>query len=331
MDETYRAIARVIKNSRSFLVASHIDPDGDAVGCELAIASVLKRLGKTAKVISDEPIPDTFVFLKGSDDVVAGGNPVPGPADVGLVVDSASLDRLGWPEKVIRACPVVINIDHHESNTYFGDHNLVETGAGACGEVLHRLIRYMEIEPTKDEAEALYVAILSDSGCFRFPTTTGGTLRVAADLLDAGVTAYHAASEIFWKKSAAGLRLLSNALSTIEVSNGGSIAMMEITREMYEETGATPRDTEGFANYPRSIQDVVVGVLIREIEQGRFRVSLRSREGYAISDVARSFGGGGHPTAAGFRISGDRAEVKAKIRDAIGAALLGSGSTSASP
>jgi phosphoesterase RecJ-like protein len=149
-------------------------------------------------------------------------------------------------------------------------------------------------------------------------------------LLDTGVKAYHAASEIFWKRSPAGLKLLSDALSTVEVTNGGVVATMEITRRMYEEAGATPRDSEGFANYPRSIRDVLVGVLIREIGDGAFRVSLRSREGYSISDVARSFGGGGHPTAAGFRIRGELDDVKARIRDALGASLLNPDSSSAS-
>jgi phosphoesterase RecJ-like protein len=327
MEKTYQAIADAVARAESFLIASHIDPDGDAIGCELAILSILRRLGKSAQVISDEPIPDTFTFLAGSGDVIVGEAPA---ADAAMVVDAASLDRLGRAEGPVRACPLIINIDHHASNSYFGNHNLVETGAGACGEVIHRLIRVLGLEPTRDEAEALYVAIVSDTGCFRFPTTTGETLRTAADLLDSGVKAYHAASEIFWKRSPAGLRLLSNALSTIEVSNGGNVATMDITQRMYEEAGATPRDTEGFANYPRSIRDVLVGVLIREIGDDLFRVSLRSREGYPISDVAASFGGGGHPTAAGFRIRGERGQVKARIRDAIQAALLDPGSTSAS-
>jgi phosphoesterase RecJ-like protein len=327
MEKTYQAIAELIGKHESFLVASHIDPDGDAIGCQLAMLSVLRRLGKSAKVVSEDPIPDTFTFLEGSGDVITGEVP---PAEVAVIVDAASLDRLGRVEGPARGCPVIINIDHHASNTFFGHENLVETGAGACGEVIHRLIRLMGMDPTRGEAEALYVAILSDTGCFRFPTTTGDTLRSAADLLDAGVKAYHAASEIFWKRSPAGLRLLSDALATIEVTNGGSIATMEITRRMYGDTGATPRDTEGFANYPRSIRDVLVGVLIREIEDGLYRVSLRAREGHRVSDVARSFGGGGHPTAAGFRIRGDREEVKARIRDALGTALLNPDSSSAS-
>ena len=116
--------------------------------------------------------------------------------------------------------------------------------------------------------------------------------------------------------------LLGSALSTIEVTNGGTIASMEVTQKMYEETGAGPRDTEGFANYPRSIHNVLVGILIREIEDGVFRVSLRAREGYAIDEVAKSFGGGGHPTAAGLRIRGDLGSVKAKLRSAIHSEVL---------
>jgi len=327
MEKIYQEIAEVIDGAESFLIASHIDPDGDAIGCQLAMLSILKRLGKKAQVVSQEPLPDTFTFLEGSADVITGGA---NAAEVAMVVDAASLDRLGSVEAPARACRVIVNIDHHASNTYFGHHNLVETGAGACGEVIYRLIRVMGLDPTRDEAEALYVAILSDTGCFRFPTTTGDTLRTCADLLDAGVKAYHAASEIFWKRSQAGLRLLSDALSTIEVSNGGSVATMEITQRMYDQTGASPRDTEGFANYPRSVRDVLVGVLIREIGDDLYRVSLRSREGNPISDVAASFGGGGHPTAAGFRIRGDRSQVKARIREAIQAALPKADSPSAS-
>ena len=327
MEKTYQAIAEVITRAESFLIASHIDPDGDAIGCQLAMLSVLRRLGKVVQVISEEPIPDTFAFLAGSGDVITGDSDA---AEVAMIVDAASLDRLGRVEGPARACPVIVNIDHHASNTYFGHHNLVETGAGACGEVIYRLIRAMGLEPTRDEAESLYVAILSDTGCFRFPTTTGDTLRTCADLLDAGVKAYHAASEIFWKRSQAGIRLLGDALSTIEVTNGGSVATMEITQRMCEDSGATYRDTEGFANYPRSIRDVLVGVLIREIGDNLFRVSLRSREGHPISDVAASFGGGGHPTAAGFRIRGDRSEVKARIRDALQEALLEPDSNAAS-
>jgi phosphoesterase RecJ-like protein len=330
MDDAYRDIVDLLATSRSFLIASHIDPDGDAIGCEMAMFSVLKRLGKSVKVVSDAPVPETFVFLKGADEVIPGGGPGLKPAEVGVVLDAGALDRLGSAEKIIRACGTVVNIDHHKSNTYFGRYNLVETGVGACGETLYRLIRKMGLEPTRDEAEALYVAILSDTGCFRFPTTTAETLRIGASLLEAGVEAYHAASEVFWKKSPAGLKLLSRALSTIEVTNGGSIATMEITNRMYDESGATPQDADGFATYPRSIRNVVVGVLIREVENGCFRVSLRSREGYAVSEVARSFGGGGHPTAAGFRICGDREEIKTRIRGALDGALLKSDSTPAS-
>jgi phosphoesterase RecJ-like protein len=319
MEETYRAIADLIRNSHSFLITSHIDPDGDAVGSALAIFSVLKRLDKSVKVVFEEPVPLTFDFLKGSDQVVTSSTD---GCEVAIVVDAAGLDRVGWVGDVVLKCPVIVNIDHHESNDDFGHLNLVATGAGACGEIVFSLFENLGVKLTLDEAEALYVAILSDTGCFRFPTTSSDTLRIAAQLLDIGVRPYHAASEIFWKRSPSALKLLSSALSTMEVTDGGAIALMEITKEMYDETGATPKDIEGFANYPRSIRDVRVGVFLREIGDGLFRVSLRSREGYRVDGVAKSFGGGGHPTAAGFRIKGDLESIKTRLRNEIHTRVL---------
>lgn len=314
MDETSKAIGDLLLHAESFLITSHIDPDGDAIGCQLAIYSVLKRLGKRVKVVSEDSVPAAFAFIEGSGEILT--EPVE-PCEVAVVVDSGSLDRVGSAKDIVLKCSTVVNIDHHGSNDYFGHHNLVITDAGACGEILYELLTGLGITLTTGEAEALYVAILSDTGCFRFPTTKSGTLRAAASLLDIGVKPYHVASEIFWKRSPAALKLLSSALATIEITHNGSIASMEVTQRMYEATGGNSRDTEGFTNYPRSIRGVKVGILLREIGNGRFRVSLRSRSEHAIDGVAKSFGGGGHPTAAGFRIEGDLQEIKSDLRDHI--------------
>jgi phosphoesterase RecJ-like protein len=325
MEKTYKAIADLIGRSDSFLITMHIDPDGDAVGCALSIYSVLERLGKTVKVIAEDPVPANFDFLEGSDEVITAPTDA---AEVAIVVDSGSLSRIGWPRDVVLKCPVIVNIDHHGSNDNFGHHNLVVRTAGACGELVYKLLRVLDVDLTAGEAEALYVAILSDTGCFRFPTTTAETMRIAAHLLDRGVKPYHAASEIFWKRSPAALMLLSSALSSIEVTNGGAIASMDVTRKMFTETGAGPRDTEGFANYPRSIRDVRVGILFREIGDKRYRVSLRAREGHAIDAIAKHFGGGGHPTAAGFRIEGDLETIKTDLRNQIHTKVLSPDDTS---
>lgn len=319
MKSTIRKISDVIRDSDSFIITSHIDPDGDSIGSALAIYSVLKRLGKSVKVVCEDTVPAAFAFLDGSGEVVTSRAE---PAEVAIVVDAASLDRVGWVEEVVRECRVIVNIDHHGSNDGFGHHNLIVKAAGACGEIVYYLLKEMQSELTAAEAEALYVAILSDTGCFRFPNTTSDTHRIAARLVDLGARPYHTASEIFWKRSPAAVMLLGGALSTIEVTNGGMIASMEVTRRMIEETGADQRDTEGFTNYPRSIRDVQIGILIREIEPGLFRVSLRAREGYAVDEIAKVFGGGGHPTAAGFRIRGDLPGIKERIRSEIHSRVL---------
>ena len=324
MTATHKATIDLVRNSGSFLVTTHTEPDGDAVGCILAFASVLRRLGKNVDIICADPVPPSYRFLEGASDVVAEQGAAAGRTwDVALVLDAAALDRTGWVAGIAARCGNIINVDHHRSNVFFGTQNVVEAGAGACGELVYGLLIELGEPLLRAEAEALYVAILSDTGCFRFPTTSSRTLKIAGHLLDLGVKPYHAASQVYWQKSLPSLKILGDALCTIELSHDGKIAIMEITQDMYREAGATGVDTEGFANYPRSIEGVAVGVLLRETERGLFRVSLRAAEGYDVDAIARVFGGGGHVTAAGFRITGDLETVKARIRREIAARLDG--------
>lgn len=310
----YKNTVDIIKTSRSFLVTSHIDPDGDAVGCELAMVSVLRRLGKSVVGVLEDPVPPSYVFLEGAAGISSSPTGLGGGQwDVAVVVDSATLERTGWVADAARKCREIVNIDHHRSNTGFGTENVVETDAGACGEIVYRVLEELGAGLVATEAEALYVAILSDTGCFRFPSTTGSTMRIAAHLLDLGVKPYHAASEVYWKKSLPSLRILGDALRSMEVTDDGMIATMGLTRAMYRDSGASDLDTEGFANYPRSISGVAVGALLRETDEGHFRVSLRAAEGYDVDAIAKVFGGGGHMAAAGFRIDGDLESVRAKV------------------
>jgi phosphoesterase RecJ-like protein len=322
MAAAYKKTVDIVRTSQSFLVTSHIDPDGDAVGCELAILSVLSRLGKNATGLLEDPVPPSYVFLEGAAGIVTSSAAVgQGPWDAAIVVDSATLERTGWVADAVKTCGAIINIDHHGSNTYFGTENVVETEVGACGEIVYRVIGELGAGLETAEAEALYVAILSDTGCFRFPSTTGSTLKIAAHLLDLGVKPYHAASEVYWRKSLPSLKILGEALRSMEVTDDGMIATMEVTRAMYRDSGATGVDAEGFANYPRSINGVAVGALLRETDEGHFRVSLRAAEGYDVDAIAKVFGGGGHTAAAGFRIDGDLESIKARVRGEISSRL----------
>jgi phosphoesterase RecJ-like protein len=314
MTQALQKIVDLIRASQDFLVASHIDPDGDAVGCELSMYSVLKRMGKSVKVIAEDRVPPSFRFLERAGEVTT--TPV-APAEVAIVVDSGDLERTGWAADVIRRSGTVVNIDHHRSNTQYGHINLVDKDAGACGEIVYKLLQELGEGLERGEAEALYVAIMSDTGCFRFPSTTAGTLSIGAHLLSLGVRPYHVATEIYWKKPMSALKIMGRALSSIEVAGGGKVATMEVTRRMYDETGAADVDTEGLANFPRSIEGVAVGALLRETDPGHFRISLRAAEGYDVDVVARVFGGGGHAAAAGCRIDGDLETVKTRVRDAI--------------
>ncbi len=324
MEKTCRKINDLIAASRTFIVASHIAPDGDAIGCELAIYSVLKRLGKTVKVVSEDGVPDNFAFLEGSGEIVRSSGET---ADVAIVVDAAGLDRIGGVCEVVAGCAEIVNIDHHRSNSSFGTMNLVDTTAGATAEIVFGLLDMLAGPLTAGEAEALFSGIMTDTGCFRFPTTSSRTLRIAAELLELGAKPYHLASEIFWNKSVSGMKLLSAALATIETTDEGRVATMDITKAMMIDSGADHLDTEGFANYPRLISGVLVGVLLRELDEGNFRVSLRSKESVDVNEIAHAFGGGGHQTAAGFRIKGGLGRIKERIRREISRHILDSTSS----
>ncbi|MGQ9602838.1 MAG: DHH family phosphoesterase [bacterium] len=312
--EKFSVVLDIINRHSDIIVTSHIDPDGDAIGCVLAFHLFLKRLGKSSKALLEDGIDDNYRFLEGSAEVLSSIDHSSGAA---IILDSASIERVGRLKSLVEKCQMKINIDHHRSNQMFGDYNLVIADAGACAEIVYRLIEASGRPISRSEAEALYVGILSDTGCFRFPNTTPESLRIASELLKAGVKPYRVASEIFWNRSPRGVLLLSNALSTIEVADGGEVASMVVTREMIEATGADNRDTEGFADYPRSIRNVKVGILLREIGHNLYRVSLRSREGFDVDGIARAFGGGGHPTAAGFRICGELSQLKKALHKEI--------------
>ncbi|MCR4399182.1 MAG: bifunctional oligoribonuclease/PAP phosphatase NrnA [Firmicutes bacterium] len=292
-----RPLREVFRDKANFVLVPHVNPDGDAIGSCLALFLALRRRGKQCRVLLDEPVPSRYRFLPGSAEVT--GHP-PGDQEFVLVaLDCTDESRWGYPREGLAAASVVVNMDHHVSNSRFGDYQLVDEDASATGEIVFELLRDLGWGITSDEATSLYTAIATDTGSFRFANTTPRSLEICADLVRAGAKPDRIAEEVFETRSLAATLLLQRALSSLRVDQSGRIAWMCLGLEDFRESGASAEDTEGIVNNARMIEGVEVGLLFREIGEGRVKVALRSKSTVDVSRVASAFSGGGHPAARG--------------------------------
>lgn len=313
------AICRVLREKDRFLISCHENPEGDAIGSELALALALRKMGKTATVLNADPVPANLLFLPGAGTVVFsedGSN-----YDVAVVVDCGSPERTGRVGQELRKCPLLINIDHHRTNGDLGDLSLVDPDAAATGLLIHRVLSAMGCEIGLDVATNIYVAVLTDTGSFHYGSSSPEAFEVAGEMVRRGVDPWSVAEQVYETQSALRLRLLGRVLDSLEVSADGRVACITTMRKDLREFSAGKDALEGFINYPRSIVGVEVAVSLREEEGDDFRVSFRSKGRVDVSAVAGRFGGGGHRNAAGCTILGTLADVKRKVLEALAAVM----------
>jgi phosphoesterase RecJ-like protein len=290
-------VAQVLSGGHAFLLPLHEAPDGDTLGSTLALAICLERTGKSAVVASPDAVPPAYRFLPGSG-AVRGWGDVGGGFDAAVFVDCGDMDRAGGGD-VRPRCRVVVNIDHHPTNPRFGDINLVDPGAAAAGEIVAQILDRLGWPVDPAVATCLYVALMTDTGSFRYANTTAAALRLAARLVDAGASPYDIAGAVYENQPPAHIGLVGRALLSLRVSPSGRAAWMRLGREDFAAAGASEDDTEGVVNYARMVRGVEVGFLLREDARGGVRVSLRSRQTVDVGLLAAGLGGGGHPRAAG--------------------------------
>ncbi len=317
--------AQAIRESRSIVLACHVNPDGDALGSMLGLALALRPLGKDITCLSEDGVPDILRFLPGAEMIVRSTD---NPAfDLALVVDSGELSRVGENVRpMVSRARRAVNIDHHVVAGTFGDIRVLDSGAASTAEIVYELLQTLEIAITPEIATCLFTGIITDTGSFRFQNVTPNTLRVAAVLLEAGAPPAHISENVFENKTFAGTRLLGHALSSLAQSPDGRVVWAHITAEDFHALGAIDAETEGVVNYVRGVRGAEVGILFREMENGRIRVSLRSREGVNVAEIAQDFGGGGHRMAAGCTLNvplpdAETALVQAAIASLSAAAL----------
>ena len=287
----------MLKKNKKFLISSHRSLEGDAIGSQLALAELLNGMGKQAIPLSPEPIPETYRFLPGIKNIKDATKIKIFDYDVACVVDCTDLDRIGDNRKFLDYNRPLINIDHHISNTYFGAINWVEPKMSSTGEQIYHLFKEAKINISKNAALYIYVAILTDTGSFRYANTTANTHRIAAELIEKGLDPTYIYRRIYEGAHRSRLALLSTVLSTLDLTRDGKIAWVKVTKDMLKKHKTGMRATEDFINFPRSIKGVKIAIAFRQVGKYVIKVSFRSNEGVDICKLAKLFGGGGHPSA----------------------------------
>ena len=313
-----RTIAEAIREHDRYLVTTHENPDGDALGSLLAAKLTLEQLGKNVVIYlaGDTPLPREYDFM----DLEELSREVPADAHerVVLAVDCANERRLGPDPSVLERAALVIDIDHHHDNSRFGQLNHIEPGASSTGEIMRDLIRELDVALTPEIAEALYIAIVTDTGRFQYANTTAKALRVAAELVEAGADVHRVFQGIYENVAFAKLKLIAKALEHARVFEGGRVIVSHLEREDFDAVGAEEPYSEGIIDYLRAVEGAEIAALIREppTQNGPTRrVSLRTTtEGIDVSQIARKSGGGGHQMAAGFSSEASVDEITEFIR-----------------
>lgn len=313
-----RAFHEFVARHRRFLLTTHINPDGDGLGSEVALASWLRSLGKQVTVLNDSIVPQSFAFLIG--DVAFESYDAElverrfSEADALIVLDTSNRQRIGRLAGHLdgHVLPLAI-VDHHVSHQGFGQVNVIEPEASSTGEIVYELIREAGGTLTAPMALALYVALMTDTGSFRYSNTDSHAHRMAADLLAHGVDPQQVHAQVHSHASAGRLRFFGEVLSALEMMDDGRVVVLEASPEQFQRHGLVGADTEGLVDIPRTIAGVDVVALFSEVEAGKVKVSLRSTGRVAIDRVATRHGGGGHLHAAGVMLRGTRAEARALI------------------
>lgn len=313
-------ILAAIREAKSICVVGHMRPDGDCIGSQLGLTLALRAQDKKVVCWNQDALPAKYRFLD-PDKVVA--KPKSGEQfDLVIAVDCASYERLGTVAEFIKNRASLINIDHHESNTRYGDVNWISPREPSTGELIHRMLKAARWPITKQIADCLFTAVSTDTGSFQYATTRPGTFHVGAELVTRGANLARICNEVYQSFPLSRARLLKLVYNKFKLTHDDRIAYFWLKQADLSRTGAETNDTEGLIDHIRAIEPVVVACVFEEVEPELTRVSLRSKnKAVNVSDIAGLFGGGGHPAAAGARIAGRPMSVQRRVVAAIKKAI----------
>ena len=314
---TFVQIGSALREHQRFAVLSHLRPDGDALGSQLAMALSLEILGKNVKVWNEDGLLEKYNFLPGGAKLTRPPSE-PEDFDVAIALDTATQNRLGRAADSVRKAKIWINIDHHQSNPGYGDLVYIDPTSPATGQILFELLLDQKLPMDRAIAENLFIAISTDTGSFQYPNTTARTFESGAELLRSGVEVGRVSQLLYENYPRRRMELLRELLGTMRFSGKDQIASFSLSQNVASKLGVKAEDTEGLIDHLRAIHGVIVAIFFEELSDGKVRVSIRSKSDKVdVSAICQQFGGGGHTLAAGARVRGTLAEVEQKILKAI--------------
>lgn len=313
---SFNEISKVLQKNNNFLITSHINLDGDGIGSELALYSILKKLKKKPIILNQGKLPRIYDFLPGvnkvqylEDDYIDAKS-----IDVGIALDCSNVKRMGKTYEIFKNIKTIINIDHHRSNENFGDLNYVDNTVSSVGEIIYELIKSINIDLLdEDISTCLFAAIMTDTGSFRYSNVSSKTFKIASDLTSFGIKPHLIAAKIYNRNTYPGLKLLGEALSTLEVDSSNYFSWLTISRKMLNNTKANDEEIEGIIDVATTLDNTEVSILFRETKDNKIKISFRSKGNFDVNKFAGKFNGGGHPNAAGCLCTGKMYKIKEKI------------------
>ena len=310
-------VVELIENKQNFAITTHVRPDGDGIGSSLGLCWLLRSLGKSAEVVLRDEIPVAYGQLPGANEIKKVVE-VNGKYDAVFVIECSDITRPGIKGLENQ---FTVNIDHHSSSEHFGTINWIDATASAVGEMIYNLCKAIGGRITKEIAECVYLALVTDTGSFHFPNTTERTLKVASELIKVGVKPARISEAVYNSYPWSRIELMRQVLATVKRSEAGNIAWLRQSLAMSENAEAVDGDNNGFVNIPLAAKEIEAVVYMREVQPNCYRVSLRSKDNINVARVAEKFGGGGHKNAAGCRVEGDwdlrEKEIVAALMEAV--------------
>ena len=310
-------IGRVLREHDQFAILSHVRPDGDALGCQIALALSLQQLGKEVRVWNEDGMLEKYSFLPRAE-LLNKPPAAPEDVDVAIALDTAIQNRLGTAFAAVQSAKMWINIDHHLSNPGYGDLVYVDPTAPATGQIIFDLIKNQDFPFNREIAENLFAAISTDTGSFQYPKTSARTFEIAAQLVCTGIDVGRLNQQLYENYPRRRIELLRELLGTMRFASGDRVASFSLSLKTAAALQVLPEDNEGLIDHLREIRGVIVAVFFEELSDGKVRVSMRSKtDAIDVCVICQKFGGGGHTLAAGARVRGTLAEVEQRVLEEI--------------
>lgn len=324
---SFAEIGKAVDGHQSFAVVSHVRPDGDAIGSILALGHALEQLGKSVRYLNNDGCPESLAFLPGSEKVEKSREAGVVEVEVAICLDTATHDRIGEDSReAIKGAGLLINIDHHVSNAAYGDLNYIDSDSPATGQIIYELLMALQWPISGISRDAIYVAVSTDTGSFRYPGTTQRTYEMAADLVKRGLDVGEINQLTYNNYPYRRVELMKALLSTLGQSEDQRLVWWDLRLATKKDLLLGADDSEGMIDFIRSVRGVVVAVFFEELEDGKVRVSMRSKDRRVnASEICAVFGGGGHALAAGIRMPGPLEEARGRVLAEVGKAMASQG------